>query len=465
MGSWATGLDIAFRALQAQQQAIDVANHNIANANTPGYSRQVAHFAATPPAALINVSGGIGQTGTGVVVTDIERSRSVFTDYQIRGETQSLGQWEKMSESMKQVEVVFNEPSDSGLNDLMSRFWQSWQELTNNPQDAGARRALVEQSDSLAMAFNRNYSQLTAIQQDVDRQIALETSQINEMAQRISTLNVKIGQAELLGQRANDLRDQRDLVMNDLSKMVKVTYYEASGGSVNVFLGSRSLVVMDRVDALANGLNPSGFATVIWASDGSDASITNGELYGLSHARDVEIPTFLNDLQSLASGFIASVNALHRVGFGLDNSTNLPFFDGTDASDIAINAVLATNPEKVAAASAANSSGDNSVALSIAQLQNAPTMNGNTTDFGQFFASMMSRLGVDSQRSEMMAGNQKLLVDHLSKQRDTLSGVSLDEEMTKLIEYQRAYEAAARVVNVVDEMLDKLINGTGMVGR
>lgn len=465
MSSWTTGLDIAYRALQAQQQAIDVVNHNIANANTPGYSRQTALFSTTPPAALISITGDVGQFGTGVKVAEIRRERYSFTDFQIRGESQAMGQWEKMRDALKQVEVVFNEPSDAGINSLMSKFWQSWQDLTNDPQDAGARRALVEQADSLAVAFNRNDAQLTAIQQDMDRQITLQTEKINEITQRVATLNVKISQTEQLGLKANDLRDQRDLLMDDLSKMVRVTYYETPDSSLNIFLGSRALVIKERVTSLSNGLSPSGFATVTWADDGSEASVTNGELYGLMRARDVEVPTFLTDLQSLASGLITRVNALHAAGFGLDNTTGLGFFNGTDAGDIAVNPTLASNPEKVASAGVANSPGDNSVALNIAALQKTPTMSGNTTDFGRFFASMMSRLGVDAQRADMMATNQRILMEHLVRQRDSVSGVSLDEETTRLIEYQRAYQAAARVINVIDEMLDKLINGVGLVGR
>jgi len=464
LSSWSTGLDIAYRALQAQQQAIDVVNHNIANANTPGYSRQVADLGATPPSAVIGLSGRAGQMGTGVAVIDLRRSRSSFIDYQVRSESHLLGQWEVLRDGLKQVEVMFNEPSDAGLNSLMSTFWQAWQDLTNAPQDAGARRALVEQSDSLAMAFNSKYSQLTSIQQDLDRQIRVGSDKVNQLAEQVASLNVKIAQAERVGQRANDLRDQRDLVMDELSHLIRVTYYETSDGVLNVFMGSRALVFKERAQSLTTNIS-SGFASVVWADDGSAASISNGDLYGLQQARDVHVPSFINDLNSIASQIITRVNTLHTAGYGLDNSTGLNFFDGSDARDMAINPLLKTTPEQVAAAGSINSPGDNSVAVSISGLQRALTMSGGTADFGRFFASTMSRLGVDSQRSDMMATNQKLLVDHLTRQRDSVSGVSLDEETIHLIEYQRAYQAAARVVNVVDEMLDRLINGMGLVGR
>lgn len=467
MRSAFSGLDIAYRALQAQQQAIDVVNHNIANANTPGYSRQTAILATTPPYTIPTISRNTsaGQMGTGVAVIDVQRTRYSLFDYQIRGESQTLGKWEKTRDALSQVEVIFNEPSGSGLNSLLSKFWQAWQDLTNAPQDAGARSALAEQADSLAVAFNRNYIQLTNIQQDLDSQIRVGADQINDFADRIASLNVQIAQVELVGQRANDLRDQRDLLLDQLSSLVKVSYSETPEGAVNVFLGSRVLVTRGTTERVTTTTDANGFASIIWQDDGSAASVTDGQLYGLQQARDLEIPQFVNDLQSLSGQLITQVNTLHRTGFGLDNSTGLDFFNGSGANDMAVNPVLKTNPERIATAAAADSPGDNSVGLAIAGLQRALTMNGGTSDFGKFFAAMVSRLGVGSQRAEMMASNQKLLVDHLTRQRDSLSGVSLDQETTLLIEHQRAYEAAARVINTVDELLDKLINGTGLVGR
>lgn len=471
MRSTFSGLDIAYRALQAQQQAIEVINHNVANANTRGYSRQSVELAATLPYSLpaLNRDGYPGQMGTGVEVVQVRRARYSFIDSQIRAESQTQGRWEKMNDALQQVEVVLNEPSDSGLNSLLSKFWQSWQDVANNPQDAGARSALAELADSLSVAINRKYSQLTSIQQDFDRQIKLSVDKVNQLSEEIASLNARIAEIEIGGQHANDLRDQRDLLLDDLSKLVKVTYYDGRQGAVNVFLGSRALVIETTTQTLSTALAGNGFSSVVWESDGSASSITDGELYGLQQARDVELPRFIGDatsgLDALAATLISSVNALHITGYGLDNTTGLDFFTGTGAEDIAVSATLLAQPEKIATAGSPDSKGDNSISLAIAGLQRDWTMNGGTADFGNFLASMVSRLGVDAQKSRMMSDNQNLLVDHLTRQRDSVSGVSLDEESTQLIQYQRAYQAASRVVNAVDEMLDRLINGTGLVGR
>ena len=461
------GLDIAYRALQAQQQAIDVVSHNIANASTPGYSRQTAILAATLPFGTPSVTwdAGPGQMGTGVEVIDVRRARYGFLDRQIQNELQTLGQWEKMRDALKQVEAVLNEPSDSGLNSLLSKFWQSWQDLSSAPQDAGARRALVEQAESLASGFQHTYAQLTEIRRDLDRQIVLGSARINDLAQQIASLNVRISQVETLGQRANDLRDQRDLLLDELSRLARVTYYETPEGAINVFLGNRMLVFRDRAEQLSIEYDSDKFATIVWDSDGNPISGTSGELYGLQQARDVRLPQIVAELDELAGQIIVSVNAIHRIGFGLDNSTGLDFFLGSGLEDVVVNPDLKSNPERVAAAGASDSPGDNAVALAIARLQRDRTMDGGTTDFGGFLASLVSRLGVDCRRADVTANNQKLIVDHLDRQRESVSGVSLDEEATRLIQYQRAYEAAARIVNAVDEMLNKLINDTGLVGR
>jgi flagellar hook-associated protein 1 FlgK len=306
---------------------------------------------------------------------------------------------------------------------------------------------------------------MVSIQRDLDQQLRTGANKINQLAERLTSLNVQIAQVELTGQRANDLRDQRDTILDELSRLAHVSYYETSQGAINVYLGGRSLVAGSVSEKVTISTDSADFATLVWDSDLSPVSINDGELFGLQQARDIELPVFMGDLQALSQQLMSSVNAVHRTGYGLDNSTDNEFFVGSGANDIAVNPILRANPVGIAAAGASSSPGDNSVALAIIGLQSALTMNGGTADFGRFLSSTVSRLGVDLQQAEMLAENQQVLVDHITRQKEASSGVSLDEETTRLIEYQRAYEAAARVVNVVDEKLDLLINGTGRVGR
>ncbi len=462
-----SGLEIAYRALQSQQVAIDVTNHNIANASTDGYSRQRANFVSTHPIGVgaMSADGRLAQMGTGTTVTNITRVRNTFFDYQIRSESQTLSRWRSMRDTLAQVEVVFNEPSDTGINTALSKFWEAWQDVANAPEDVGVRGALVEQTGSLAATFNNVDTQLKNIRQDLDTQIRLRCDTINSISQQIADLNVQIAAVEVSGQPANDMRDRRDILLDQLANMAKVSYTEGSNGSLTVFMGNRTLVSANTAHRITYTVDTNNIATLTWQEDGNPVAIADSELKGLLVSRDELLPKYIDAVDALAAQLIARVNAQHRLGFGTDNSTNLDFFTGTGASDIAINPALKANPGKVAVAGAADNPGDASNATAILALQHALTMENGTTDFGGYFAAIMSRLGVDSERAQTMTGNEQLLVDHLVSQKEQTSGVSLDEETTHLLEYQRAYEAAARVITTVDEMLDKLINGTGVVGR
>src|SRR5919202_1681128 len=199
------GLDIASRALRADQALVDVANQNVANANTPGYSRQTADLRATLayPIPSFNVSGAAGQLGTGVEVSQITRARDLFVDLQLRGQLTSQGRWDARRDALKQVEALVNEPSPTGLSSLLTKYWQSWQEVANSPSDASVRASLIEQGKSLAQAFQTRNQQIHQQQQDLDQQLQLNVTDINTAADQIAKINVQISQVETAGMHAN----------------------------------------------------------------------------------------------------------------------------------------------------------------------------------------------------------------------------------------------------------------------
>lgn len=458
------GLDVALRALRAQQKAVDVTSHNIANANTPGYSRQVASMTTTSPYTVpaMGRDPSAGQLGTGVVVASVSRARDSFVDYQLRNELSAQGQWEAARDSLKQVEAIFNEPSTSGLNTLLGRFWQSWQELANSPTDAAVRANLIEQANALATAITYNYQQMRQLQQDLDRQIGLTVEEINTIAARLATLNAQVAQVELTGQRANDLADQRDLLLDQLTKLTRVTTAVSPNGMVQVFLGNRLLVDGTTAHSLRVApVGPGSFYEVQWAN-GDPTSVSGGKLKGLLDQRDVALPQFMADLDGLAADLIDAVNGVHSAGFGLDDpgpaSPGRSFFSGSGAADIAVAVEVATDPRKIAAAAQPNAPGDGSQALALAEALKTSGLDGK-------YQSLVAKLGVQVRAAAETVDNQNVLVRHLRRRREALSGVSLDEETVNMLKYQQAYEAAARVITAVDQMLDTLINRTGVVGR
>ncbi|GAC1313697.1 MAG: flagellar hook-associated protein FlgK [Chloroflexota bacterium] len=471
------GLDIASRALRTQQTLVDITNQNVANANTPGYSRQSGDVEATLayPIPAFNATGRPGQLGTGVEVTQVTRARDAFNDLQMREQLSSQGKWTARQDALTQVESTINEPSTTGLSSLMSKYWKSWQEVANSPADASVRTSLIEQGKALANGFVNTRSQLVQQQRDLDAQVGLTVTSINNDATQIANLNKQISQVETSGLKANDLRDQRDKLLDDLSGLVKITTVDSSEGSVNVFIGSHQLV--DRVQAHTMSVdNSSGVNVPTWTdvTPNAPVTLTDGKLEGLVEARDTVLggpQGQIARLDSIASNLITSVNGLHTTGIGRTGSTSTAFFTGTNAASIAVNTAFdATNGTDLVAAAksyidpntgtSTYASGDGSNAAALAELQNA----GSPT-IGEQYRQMVADLGVNSQAAQGQVANQKVLVDHLTQQRQQTSGVSLDEEATHLIAYQRAYQAAARVITVMDSMLDTLINNTGRVGR
>jgi len=453
-------LNVAKGALLAQQRAINVTSHNIANVNTPGYSRQRVNMETNIPMSFTP-----GQIGTGVQAAGIERVYDRFLGLQINAETQNLGKWEAQKGGLEKVEILLNETSEHGLNQAMNEFWNAWNDLVNNPAGQTERMILSAKSDTLAKTFNNIYSSLKQIQTDLDTNIKGSVSEINRIADQIAALNQQIANIEISRQNANDLRDKRDLLLNELSTMIDTTTSEDSDGKVTVLVnGGRPLVQNETSWHLSTETNSSGLQNIVWLDGAGNSvnitdTISGGRMKGWLEVRDVVVPGYLNSLDDLANEIRLRVNNLHSSGFGLDGSTGNTFFIGTSASDISVNPNILAAVDLIAAAgAAAGIPGDNSIAIAIANLQNEFTMSGNTTTFSDFYNSMVSDLGNAVQEASINYDHQSEVVNHLNNYRESVSGVSIEEEMVNLIRFQHAYEAAAKLISTADELLETLIS-------
>ena len=471
-------LNLANRALVSQQLGLDITAHNIANANTDGFTRQAAHLQASTP---FTVTGTMrpqqpGQVGTGVDVVQIRRYRDAFLDLQFRSEQQLLGQWEATRDGLSKIEQALNEPSPEGLSAQISRFWNDWSALANNPESQASRKALVEDATTMTTQMSNLYRTLEGQQRDVDRQIQLRVLDINNLTTRLARINDEIIRVQGSGDQPNDLRDQRDVLLDDLAKIVNITYTEAGNGAVTVNIGGRTAVVGNQsfdLKTQVDPANPEGFVQVYWADPVRDAlllpldrvNVTSGQLQGDLTVRDVRLENALDALNDLAATLITNVNEAHSRGFGLNDQTGLPFFAGLGAEDIEVSDVILEDLDNVAAATSQLAPGDGSNALEIFKLQRDLVMNGGTATIEDYYAGLVATLGILSQQAQGMSDNEALLSGHLAQQRQSIGGVSLDEETTNLIRFQHAYNAAARVVTAVDEMLDRIINNMGIVGR
>ncbi|KNZ70096.1 flagellar hook-associated protein FlgK [Thermincola ferriacetica] len=475
------GLNIGRQALQAQQRALDVTAHNIANANTEGFSRQRAVMATTTPFAYPSVNRpiGAGQIGTGVMVEEVKRMRDSFIDLQVRQEVNKTGEWETKNNSLQKLEVIFNEPSDAGLRTVLDQFWEAWQELSKKPELEAVRSLVRQRGIAVAETFNHLDRQLTDLAEDLDASVKIKVDEINNIAGQVAALNDQIVRVEVQGDNANDLRDKRDLLLDELSKIVQITVKEDNSGAVTVSIGGRALVSaagVSKISAVPNGAN-NGYVDLQWAVDGTAVSIQSGSIKGMLDIRDITIPSYRQQLDDLANALVTSVNAEHVAGYGLNKTAADPhfnFFDaaGTTAATISIDAAILGDLDNIAAASTAadplaspsvENSGDGSNALNIAELKHQALLGTATLD--DYYRGMIAQLGVEAQESSRMVDNQNLLLSQLENRRQEVSGVSLDEEMTNMIKFQHAYNAAARTITAMDEMLDTIVNRLGLVGR
>lgn len=468
------GLDMALRALQAQQTGIDVTSHNVANANTEGFSRQSVTIVTTEPFAPagMNRPASAGQIGTGAVANDIQRARDAFLDFQWRSEAGSLANASNRSDALEQVEVILDEPQGVGLSALFNEYYRVWNELTNDPSASAlpVRTTVVQQTLSLTTAMNRISSQLANIRVGQNSEIITDVTEVNDLTDQILQLNGTIIQIELTGQAANDLRDRRDTLMDRLSELVQVSATENADGSINVLMGSQVLVNggTSKTDlyTVPNAGN-NGFVDITYGSGGPAATIGSYGIAGRITARDTLVPKYQASLDTIAANLISATNTLHTAGFDVNGNPGQAFFTGTDAATISVNAAIQADPSLIAASDTAGASGNNEVALAITRLRTSmsPPLAVGTPTSETAYNSLVAGLGTDNRTARNEVSTQEALVELLARRRQSLSGVSLDEEATNLLRYQRAYEAAARVLSTYDEILDKLINGTGIVGR
>ncbi len=417
----------------------------------------------------VQVMPGI-QLGTGMDVTSIQRVRDAFLDVQLRAQTMLQGSAQAKQDGLGQVEGVLNEPSDNGLSSLLGQYWAAWQNVSNSPEDTATRQALVEAAKSLAHGFNTLSSQLSTLQSQTAQDAQLTVGELNSDATDLQSLNVSIFDATAGGNTPNDLMDQRDAVLDKLSQLGNVSVTDNGDGTIKVLFDGVTLVdgKTQRTISESGGTISNDAPTPETATVGA----TNGKLGALIALRDTTIPSYLSQLDTIASTLITQTNALQAGGVdangvtqtggvGLDGSTGKLFFGGMGASDIGV----VVTAQQIAAASAANAPGDNTNALRIATMSTDTTLaplNGASIDGA--YSTLVTTIGSDSADATRAVTNANVLVNSLTNRRESVSGVSLDEEMTNLIRYQQGYSAAARALTSLDDAIELLITRTGRVG-
>ncbi|QAY67752.1 flagellar hook-associated protein FlgK [Paenibacillus protaetiae] len=497
------GIETSKRSLTTQLAAINTTGHNIANAKTEGYSRQRVNMteAISYDAYGMNRTTMAGQLGEGVEAASITRIRENYLDKQYRDQNTLNGSWTVQANNLSQLEDIIGEPSDKGLSSQIQNFFKSWSDLAANPESASNRTIVAEYAQTLAQTFNQMSSQITTLQSSVTDQIQTAASDINSMAQSIATLNTQIKKLETNGNDANDLRDQRDLLVDQLARQGNITVADTSDGYEIDFAGS-NLVTGDKVSEVTADSLGSAFAK---------GDLSGGEVQGLFVSRDVNLQGFLNDLDNLANTLangdvevtlpagstyqgatlaadtkvtVKGINGLHQLGFTFDNPAQpgAAIFTSSapngviTAASIQLNTVIKNDPSKIATSLSAAADpvtgdltamkGNNGLALLVADLSDGKFAFGGTTPvtIGDYYGSSVSGVGVKSKDAQRQMATTDSMLASVDATRQGVSGVSLDEEAGNLIVFQQAYSAASRFMTTLDQMLDKLINGTGVVG-
>jgi len=483
------GINIAAKGMMAQQVAMDVASHNIANANTEGYSRQRVNLATSEPISGLTSAG---QLGSGVDVAEITRVRDGFLDYQLRNESSGLEYQTAISDTLSQVETIFMEPSKTGFNEELETFWNNWQELSKTPESSPVRTALKEASISLTDTLRQMHDQLTDINSDIQSQIELKIEDVNSIAERIAVLNKEIVNVKIAGDSPNDLLDARDLALDDLASIGNITItnlQDVNGkytGAIAVKLGTITIVDGDS-------------ANIISSADVNSSTVADGALAGLLQVggdsnESNTVQFYINKLDTLAVSIAKSINDIHTTGTDLDGNSgenyfvfkdaagneidlsavdwDNPFASGLGAGNIYINSDIQDDVSKIAASNQGSIflEGNGDIALQIAGLKdvyleydaaNQVLQNSTSGDItmGMFYHDMITELGSAASAAEKKVDKQQTLVDQTTNRRESIQGVSADEEMANIVLFQHAFDASAKIISVMDEMLDTIING------
>jgi len=440
-------LEVGKRSLQSSQSAINTTATNIANVNTEGYTRRRANI------SNVNITG---QIGIGVTVDDISRIHQGFLDKQLWGENHGLGKYETLNRTLTQVEATFADSTDGGVRAALEQFWSSWSELADDPESASAREIVRDSGSRLATALNSTHGDLLLQQEQAVRELDLQVAEVNRLTTEIAEVNT-----ELTRVNSPELLDERDRLINELSKKVNITVREGSNSAANISINGVELVSGGESLNLETTVSQrEGVYTAVIHIPGFEKEMDglSGEIGALQEMVNRFVPQYLEDLNALTRAVAGGVNELHAAGANLDDITGLNFFDFAEggAGAIKVAPEILADAGLIATRTPGSGDGNNDVVNAISALQSSDLLEGNTA--AGFFADVMSGLGSQLQQARIAETSQELITGELLSQKDSISGVSLDEEMTRLVQYEQSYEAAARLVRTVDEMMDTLLS-------
>lgn len=458
-------MDLGKRSMMNSQTSLQTVAHNISSKNVEGFTRQRTEDVTNQPI----ISGNL-QIGTGARASKVTRVNNPFLDKQLQTESGTLSFHDSQAEALGRVEQVYNEQLNKGLNQYVSDFFNAFRELSNNPESTTTRTMVKEASEALTKDFSRVHSQLVNVQEGIDINIVNQIEQVNGYTKEIADLNKQISATEVQGIPANDQRDRRDLVIKKLNELIDVRIAEGDQGAVTVSTAGNAILVSGFDSLKLSTLRDSKTdrVKVIYQPESSHPvfeitdRIKSGSIGGGLAVRDGIVNELKADIDTFASSLVKEVNTIHSQGFDRQGRPAGMFFSVAEgqsaAKTIEISDSIKADVNRIATAAQEKSPGDNTVANMISLLQNRQIMDGGTATFDDHYKSQIGRVGVIASKSIKTREAQDNIVKQVTNLRESVSGVSLDEEATKMLEYQKAFEASARLIRTADEMLDTVLN-------
>jgi flagellar hook-associated protein 1 FlgK len=454
---------MASQSLDTQMLGVEVAGQNLANVNTTGYARQTVDIQSSPDIATSN-----GPEGTGADAAAIQQISDALLNSQIQSQQSVSGYWNSQQTALQSAQTNLDEylngtasssssatdTSSTGLSAQLSGLFSGFSSLATSPTSVTAQQAVVNQAQNLATTFNQVDNQLNDLNTSLNSSLTGAVSSANGLLSNIASLNSEISTAEFSGGSANDLLDTREQDLENLSQLVTLQTSTGTGNSVNVSIGGQLLVSGGhQLDQLQTYDSGNGNLQVKTATGGVPLTLTGGSIQGTMDARDGALATLQSSVNSLATTLIAQVNGIQNNGYSPTGTTGTAFFTGTNAGDIAVNSALVNNPALLQSSGSASSPADNSVALQLANLSSTAQSSLNGQTFGDAYDSTVASLGDALQTANDQVTNQTAVTTMLQTQQSNVSGVNVDEEMTNLMGFQRAYEASAQLVTTINTMI------------
>ena len=453
-----SGLNAALNSgktsLLTNQKAIEVTGLNVANVNTPGYSRQTPYLDPYPALTF-----GDYFIGTGVTVGKVMRSHDSFLAGQINDKAAEYGYENSQINTLAEIERELGVGDDS-LSAELDQFFDAWRQLSTNPGGEVERQQVLQRGALLADKFHNMDKGLDQVVNNINVDLDGKLEGINQNLYEIADLNKRISTLELSGQDANSDRDRRDLLLKGLSETLGVTGFETSTNTLSVQLpNGMPLVEGDVVTPIEGYYSGTNYQLRLKFGDTNidlDRNSVGGEVGGLFQVRDVVIPDVRDRLDTLAYEITNRINTQHELGTGLDGVSSRDFFVPlAGVTDAASSIELNLSQTYEIAAGTTSAPGDNTNALAILDLESAQTLGSDT--FVSYYGKIAATVGVETARNRQATEGLRDSLDSLNNLRDGVDGVSLEEEMISLLKYQKGYEASAKFLSTVDEMLDTLM--------